>query len=95
MFLGRYDFDGDPRELTLAYDRLMGDVPGDAVPFHACVTHTDGLTIYDCCPSREVFEEFSTSAEFLESVRVAGLPAPRVAEVGEVHAARTGNTHIA
>ena len=94
MFLGRYDFDGDPSELVPAYDRMMDHVPGDEVPFHVCVTRTDGLTIYDCCPSQEVFEEFSTSAEFLDSVRAAGLPTPRVTRVGEVHVARTGNTRI-
>ena len=94
VFLGRYDFDGDATELASAYDRMMDDVPGGEVPFHLCVTRTDGLTVFDCCPSQEVFEEFSTSAEFLEMVRAAGRPAPRVARVGEVHAARTGDTLI-
>ena len=95
MFLGRYDYDGDPSELAAAYDRMMADIPGEAVPFHACVTHAEGLSVFDCCPSREVFEQFSTSPEFLGMMQTANLPAPRITLIGDVHVAGTGDRLIA
>jgi hypothetical protein len=92
MFIGRYDFDGHVPDLLAAYDRLMLEVPAEGIHFHACVSHAGGITIYDCCPTREVFESFSTSWWFEEAARAAGLPPARVTAIGDVHAARVGET---
>jgi hypothetical protein len=94
MFLGRYDFAGDPADLRAAYDVFMGGVPADSVPFHCCVETPGGLSVLDCCPSREVFEAFSTSEDVLGAMRAAGLPTPVVTQVGEVHVARAGDLRV-
>ena len=90
MFLGRYDFAGDPADLTTRYDLLMTQIPAENIQFHSCVVNADGISIYDSCPSAEVFADFSTSPEFLAMVREAGLPDPVVTPLGEVHIARVG-----
>lgn len=87
MYLGRYDFDGDPAALLPAYERLMAGFPPDAIHLHLCLVTTRGLTVLDACPSPEVFAEFSTSDGFARAVRAAGLPAPAVTPLGEVHRA--------
>ena len=52
-----------------------------------CVARDDGITVFDACPSRAVFTEFSQSPDFLLAVTGAGLPVPRVERLGDVHAA--------
>jgi hypothetical protein len=94
MFLGTYEFDGDPSELLAAYDRFMAMVPADSLPFHACVTRPSGVVILDCCPTVDVFRSFSASEELHEAMRSAGLPSPKVTEVGEVHVARSRDVFI-
>jgi hypothetical protein len=84
MFLSAYHFDGDPAVLIPAYEALMSGFPPDAVELHACVVTERGITIYDGCPSREVFEEFSRGG-FQSAVVAAGLPDPRIEPLGEVH----------
>jgi hypothetical protein len=88
MFIGSYDIDGDPKALLAAYDRLVAGIPPEAVDLHMCVTHAHGITVYDACPSQSDFQAFSASAEFAAALAGAGLPAPRVTELGEVYRAR-------
>ncbi len=92
MYLGAYDFKGDGDELTAAYDRLLAGFPPGIVMLQVCVRHDDGITVFDACPSSAVFAGFSHSAEFLAAVASAGLPAPRVAPLGDVHAATVGSS---
>lgn len=87
MFLGSYDFDGDPAGLLTAYERLMAGHPPESIDLHICIARGDGITVYDACPSRNVFEAFSHGAEFAAAVAAAGLPAPRVTSLGDVHRA--------
>jgi hypothetical protein len=91
MFLSAYHFDGDPTVLVPAYDRLMSGFPPDAVELHACVVTEHGITVYDGCPSREAFEEFSRGG-FPSAVAAAGLPVARIEPLGEVHNAIAGAT---
>ena len=84
MFLGAYDFDGDPGDLLPAYERLAAAIPGDASELHVCIVRDEGLTVYDTCPTRDVFVAFSSSAGFLGAVRSAGLPEPTVRPLGDV-----------
>ena len=88
MFIGSYDFGGDSAALLAAYDRFVAEYPPDAIDLHVCVTKPDGITVYDACPSQSVFRSFSQSAEFAAAIARAGLPAPVVAEVGDVYRAR-------
>jgi hypothetical protein len=83
MFLSAYHFDGDPAVLIPAYETLMSGFPPDAAQLHVCVVTESGITVYDACPSRAVFEEFSR--EFPAMVVAVGLPAPRITPLGDVH----------
>ena len=85
MFLGVYRFAGDPDELVPAYDRLLASIPAGMVELQLCVVTADGISVFDACPSREVFDEFSTSDGFAAAVEAAGLPGPTVEPLGEVH----------
>jgi hypothetical protein len=88
VYLGIYDYHGDPDHLLAAYDRLMADMPEDQLYLHACAVRDNGITIYDACPTKEAFERFSTSAEFRSASEAAGLPAPSGLEGVPLHAAR-------
>ena len=87
MFLGAYHFEGETRSLLDAYDRLVAQFPPGVIELNVCVARADGITVFDACPSRDVFTGFSQSAEFLAAVATAGLPVPRVEPLGDVHAA--------
>lgn len=91
MFLSAYHFDGDPAVLVPAYETLMSGFPPGAAELHVCVLTETGLSVYDACPSREVFEEFSRGG-FRDAVAAAGLPVPRIVPLGDVHNAITAAT---
>ena len=88
MFLGAYHFDGDPGPLLDSYRRLMRGFPPATSDLHVCVERSGGITVYDACPSRAVFAAFSNSPDFAGVLQAAGLPAPRVEQLGEVRSAR-------
>jgi hypothetical protein len=87
VFLGAYHFDGDANELIAAHDRLASKFPTGSFDLHVCVVVDGGITVFDACPSREVFSEFAQSPDFLLAVEAAGLPMPRVEPLGDVHSA--------
>ena len=87
MFLGAYHFDGDTQTLLEGYDRLVAQFPPGVIELNVCVTRDEGMTVFDACPSRDAFLGFSQSPEFIAAVSAAGLPAPRVDPLGDVHAA--------
>jgi hypothetical protein len=88
MFLGAYHFDGDPGPLLAAYRALMREFAPATSDLHVCVERVDGITVYDACPSQAVFAAFSAGPEFAGALQAAGLPRPRVAQLGEVRSAR-------
>ena len=88
MFLGSYRFTGDPTELAAVYDRLMAQFPEDQLLVQICVKTDDGIVVYDTCPTQAEFHGFSTDPLILATWQEAGLPAPKVEEIGEVHAAK-------
>jgi hypothetical protein len=88
MFFGAYHFDGSPAELIPAYERLMASFPPESLDLHVCVVRDGGLTVFDACPSAAVFAGFSSGPEFAGAICAAGLPAPRVEPIGDVHATR-------
>jgi hypothetical protein len=87
VFLGAYHFDGDPTALSAGHDQLMTQFPPGSIDLHVCVTHERGITVFDACPSRDVFTGFAQSPDFLQALTAAGLPTPRVEPLGDVHAA--------
>lgn len=88
MFLGAYHFEGDPAVLLAAYRRLMAGFPPQTSDLHVCVERGDGITVYDACPTQTVFNAFSSSPEFGAALQAAGLPAPKIEQLGEVRMAR-------
>ena len=87
MFLGAFQFDGQTSELLPAYERLIRTYPPESLDLHLCVVRDGGITVYDACPSRSVFDEFVAGPHFRAAVAEAGLPPPRVERLGEVHRA--------
>jgi hypothetical protein len=85
MFLAEYHFDGAAAVLLPRYHALLENFPVENLQLHICVATADGLTVFDACPDRATFEQFSTSAEFAAALTAVGLPAPRSVPVGEVH----------
>ena len=94
MFLGKYDYEGDPVELLAAYDRVMAGMPADSLIFHICIQRDGGITVYDACPSAEVFASFSSSPEVLGAMTAAGLPTPVVTQLGESHRAMAAAAYV-
>ena len=84
MFLGAYHFDGDPDVLLAGHRRLLETYPPASLELHVAVKRENGITVFDACPSREVFTSFSTSPEFTDALREAGVPAPRIELLGDV-----------
>ena len=88
MFLSAYHFGGDPEALAAAHDRFCKRFPPASLGLHVCVLVEDGITVFDACPSREVFTAFSHSDGFRQALAEAGLPRPRLEPLGEVHEVR-------
>ena len=89
MFLSAYHFTGEPDRLLKAYELFIAAFPPDSLDLHVCVRREGGITIFDACPSRAVFEGFSSGDAFRAAIAMAGLPAPRIEPLGDVHAAHT------
>jgi len=87
MFLGIYRFEGDVARLRESYDRMLEQIPHSGLHLHLCVSDSEGLLVYDTCPSKEIFLSFAASPEFKKVIASVGLPAPEVTPVGDIHAA--------
>lgn len=95
MFLGIYRFEGDTAQLRLAYDRMLELMPHSNLQLHVCVPGDNGLSVIDACPNKESFLSFTSSSEFAEALKAAGLPVPQVTPMGEVHAAFVDGNRVA
>jgi hypothetical protein len=87
LYLGAVHFDGDPGGLLPGYHRLLERFGIDTLDVHLCVVREDGLTVFDACPTKAAYEEFTTSDMFREAVAAAGLPTPRIEGLGGVQVA--------
>ena len=87
LYLGAIHFDGDPSELLPGYRRLLEKFPIEALDAHLCITRDKGLTIFDACPTKAIYEQFTKSDAFHGAVAQAGLPAPRIEGLGDVQVA--------
>jgi hypothetical protein len=87
LYLGAAHFDGDPGELLPAYRRMLEKFGLGNLDVHLCIISEGGLTVFDACPTREIYEEFTTSETFLGAIAEAGLPAPRVSGLGDIQVA--------
>jgi hypothetical protein len=92
MYLGVYEFDGDPDVLLAGYERLAQQFPLDTLDIHLCVRREDGISVYDACPSKADFDNFSATEQFRAAVYAAGLPQPRIGGAGTVQVAHVKHT---
>jgi hypothetical protein len=84
--------DGDPGELLPAYQRMLDKFGLEALDVHLCITRDGGLTVFDACPTKQIYEEFTRSETFLGAIAEAGLPEPRVSGLGDVQVAHVRQT---
>jgi hypothetical protein len=84
MFLSAYRFRGEPTALAACHARLLQLIPPSNLHLHASVPHPGGLDVYDCCPTREVFEAFANGPGFAAALAQAGLPRPAIEPLGEL-----------
>lgn len=91
MFLSSYAFAGPSDTLVAGYHTMIEALGGPGIiELNVCVVTSSGITVFDGCPTREDFESFSTGEDFAASLRTAGLPAPVITPLGEVHVAFVG-----
>jgi hypothetical protein len=90
MFLGIYRFNGSKEELLPAYEKLVQMMPNENLHLQVCIADETGMSIYDTCPTREIFEAFSSSPDLQAALQSAGLPQPEIRQIGEIHAAIVG-----
>ena len=86
-YIGAVHFDGDPDQLLPAYDRMLERFGMDNLDVHLCIVRDEGLTVFDACPTKADYEQFTGSDMFLKAVETAGLPAPRIEGLGNVRVA--------
>ena len=87
LYLGAMHFDGDPGELLPAYHLLLEGFGIDNLDVHLCIVQDAGLTVFDACPGKAVYDGFTRSEEFRAAVAAAGLPVPRIEGLGDVQVA--------
>jgi hypothetical protein len=85
MYLTAYHFDGEPKRLLAAADRLLEIYPPSSLSMFVSIGRDDGITVIDACDSEQTAVAFRTSAELAASLTAVGLPAPRIEPLGEVH----------
>ncbi|WP_026555644.1 hypothetical protein [Arthrobacter sp. 35W] len=84
MYMGVYHFTGDTAQLLEGHQRMLELLPPGVLKIHICLATESGISVYDTCPDREVFDRFSQGSGFAELVAAAGLPAPTVVPLGTV-----------
>jgi hypothetical protein len=87
LYLGAMHFDGDPGELLPGYHRMLERIQIENLDVHLCIVRDDGLTVFDACPGKAVYEQFTKSDAFRDGVAAAGLPEPRIEGLGDVRVA--------
>ena len=58
MHCSVWHFEGDPDDLERRYLAMVAEVPESNHVLHAAARTSDGLLIFDTCPSEEVFRAF-------------------------------------
>jgi len=94
MYLGRYDYEGDPDDLVAAYDTLMTQIPPKAISFHICIRRDGGITVYDTCPTAEIWRAMASDQGLRDAMTGAGLPEPTVTPLGEAHSAKAAAAYV-
>jgi hypothetical protein len=90
MHASIWRFAGDPEELLHRYDAMVAEIPAASMRLHLCMRAPDGIVLFDTCPTREIYEEFSKGEAFRALRRRHGLPEPQLIEDFPVHAAVVG-----
>jgi hypothetical protein len=85
MHASIWRFAGDPDELLRGYDAMVAELGAENMQLQLCLRAEDGIVLVDTCPSREVFEAFSSGEAFRELRRRHGMPEPQRLEDFPVH----------
>jgi hypothetical protein len=88
-------FAGDPDELLRRYDAMLAEVGAAGMRLHLCLRAPDGMVLVDTCPSRDVFEAFSTGDGFRAMRERHGIPEPERLEDFPVHLALVDGVDVA
>ena len=94
MHASLWKFAGDPDDLLLRYDAMMGEIGAGNLRLHLCLRADDGILMLDAAPSREAFEAFAASDGFRELRERYGLPEPAQVDDYPVHLAYAGGVAI-
>lgn len=86
-YLGALHFHGDPEQLLAAYHRLLARFPLETLDVQIAARRDDGITVLDACPTKDVFDEFTTGDTFRDAIEAVGLPVPRVEGIGPIDVA--------
>ncbi|MDX6560824.1 MAG: hypothetical protein QOD65_638 [Gaiellales bacterium] len=93
MHASIWKLQGDPADLLDRYDALLAEMPTANMRLHLCLRASDGIVIVDTCPSRQVFQEFTSSEIFSGMLERHGLPFPSRLDDFPVHAAIVDGRH--
>lgn len=94
MHCSIWTWKGDPEDLAARYEALVADVPADNMQFSACAKTADGIIMFDTCPSKEVFDAFSSSDGFLALLARHGLDSPESVVDHPIIAAYAGGSRV-
>jgi hypothetical protein len=87
MHASIWKFSGDPDDLIARYEAMLAEMGASNMQLQLCLRAADGMVLVDTCPSREVFEAFAASPEFVAARARHGLPDPESVEDHPVVAA--------
>jgi hypothetical protein len=93
MHASIWKLQGNPADLLDRYDALLAEMPTANMRLHLCLRASDGIVIVDTCPSRQVFQEFTSSEIFSGMLERHGLPFPSRLDDFPVHAAIIDGRH--
>ena len=67
---------GDPDQLAAGYVTMIEQMPAENMRFQAAARTSDGLVIFDTCPSKDAFKAFFGSPEVQAVMAAHGLGQP-------------------
>jgi hypothetical protein len=76
MHCSIWTYVGDPAQLAAGYAAMIEQMPAENMRFHAAARTSDGLVIFDTCPSKDAFEAFYGSPEVQAVMSAHGLGRP-------------------
>ena len=76
MHCSLWTYHGDPGDLSARYEAMVAEIPAESMQFSGCFRTSDGIVVFDTCPSKAVFDEFISSEELRSLMARHGLDHP-------------------